>query len=306
MGPAVDYAGRMELRHIRYFLAVARHKNFSRAADELHIVQPALSQQIKKLEQELELPLFFRESSGISLTPAGEAFLPRAQRILSEVDDAVSELRRLRPAGAGGQVAFGLMRTLNPWPMDVPALLGAFNHSHPQVQVVVREGTAEELVALLRQGELNAAVMDVALLPALAPLRVQVLGTEPMVVIVGESHRLAARTSVNLADLAGEPFLRLASGSATRLEAIVKACRTAGHEPRFSLSPASVSMARSLVSSGVGIYITSRWAAEAPGPPVKILALEGAPLATQLAVVWRGDIDAPATELLRLVRASLR
>lgn len=294
----------MELRHIRYFLALARHRNFTRAADELHIVQPALSQQIKKLEQELDLPLFIRGSSGVSLTPAGEAFLPRAQRILAEVDDAVLTLRRLRADTDSAKVNFGVMHTLSAWPVDVPSLLSEFNRRHPQVQVTMLEGNAEELVTLLRQGKLDVAIVDVTLLPPLEPLQVQVLGTSPLVAIVGATHRMADRNSVKLEELADEPFLKLASGSAIRLNAIIKACRAAGHEPKFLLSAASVPMARSLVSSGVGIYITYRWAAEAPGPAVKTLELTDAPLSSELALVWRSDIDASAAELLQMAKAS--
>src|SRR4051794_38773271 len=129
----------MELRQVRYFLAVAKHGHFTRAAAELSIVQPALSQQIKRLEQELGLELFERRTGQVTLTVAGAAFLRRAERILAEVDLAQAELRDLSSA-ASGRVALGAMYSLSSGALDFPSLLAGFSAQHPGVEVSFREG----------------------------------------------------------------------------------------------------------------------------------------------------------------------
>jgi DNA-binding transcriptional LysR family regulator len=282
----------VELRQVRYFLAVARHGHFTRAAAELNIVQPALSQQIKRLEQELGLELFERRIGQVVLTVAGTAFLRRAERILAEVDIAQAELRDLSQT-ASGRVALGAIYSLGSGALDFPALLAGFSAQQPGVEVAFREAATYGLLALLRKRQLDLALIDIGLVSDSSDLEVEPLASEDYVVLVSPRHRLAERESCSLADLADEQFVRLGPG----LDLPGKFIRTteaAGFRPRFGFHTTSVPIARGLVSQGLGIHLTHPWVGEGPGPPVVTVRLDPPVLRCSVALVQPRTAYRPA------------
>ncbi len=296
----------MELRHIRYFLALASHQNFTRAAAELHIVQSALSQQIKKLEQDFNVQLFRRDSGGVNLTAAGEAFLPVARRIMAEVGQAVVTLRKFSAEGdVDGSVNFGLMHVLGLGAIDVPELLGSFASDWPDVNVMVNEGTTENLLGLLRQGKIDAAVIDMALVDNVSELQYEEISSEPLIVIVGKDHRLAGREEADISEFASDRFMQVANGSTARLDSIVQVCNRAGFLPNFAMFPPNVAMARALVSENLGVYITYPWIAQTPGPPVWAIRLRGSPLVNRLGLVWTGRLNSDVVSFLNFAWPAL-
>jgi DNA-binding transcriptional LysR family regulator len=278
----------MELRQVRYFLAVARHGSFTRAAAQLHVVQPALSQQIKRLEQELGVELLDRRGGQVTVTTAGAAFLRRAESILAEVNVATAELRGFATATTG-RVQLGALYTLSDGALNFPSLFSAFSAKYPDVQVLFREDTTEGLLRLLRNGQLVFALVDLSLIEDPSDLSTELLADEELVVLVNPSHPLAAVGHCRLEELANERFIRLGSGSNQRRLEVTAAAEGAGFTPYFAYLAGSVPIARALVAEGLGLHITHPWVAEGSGPPVVAVKLDGAPLRCRIVLAQRKD-----------------
>jgi DNA-binding transcriptional LysR family regulator len=192
----------MELRHLRYFVAIAEEKSFTRAAERLWIAQPGLSTQIRRLEDELGIQLFTRHTRGVELTDGGQIFLERARATLAAAEEAHATGRDLQ-SGLVGSIRLGIA-TGPRWHL-VATLLDAFGEDHSDVEVTVFESHAGTLVRDLRDGRIDALLGPAAFgSPELS--RVE-LGREPWVVLVGRGHRLAQPGPVGAAELVGEQFV---------------------------------------------------------------------------------------------------
>jgi DNA-binding transcriptional LysR family regulator len=272
----------VELRQLRYFEAVARHASFTRAAEELHVVQSALSQQVRRLEEELGVELMERTSRSVRLTSEGEAVLARARRVLDEADALRAEVDGMRSLD-GGRVALGTIPPMGE--VDPPALVARFRERHPGVSFELRTGTASHVYGLLASGGLEAAFVAAGpdeLPPGLAG---EALGAEPFVVIVPPDHPLARRDAVRLADLDGQPLVELSQRSALGTAATA-ALQEAGVEPTVVANVTDEpSMARALVARGLGVAIVPRALAVGDGPPIVLLPLEP-PLLRPVALAW--------------------
>ncbi len=259
----------MELRQLRYLVALADERHFTRAAAREHIAQPALSQQIRRLEAQLGLALVERTTRRVALTDAGELLVARARRILAEVDAAQSELGTL--AGVkGGRLAVGALHTMGP--VDLSLLLASFHRNHPAVELSVREQSSEELAEMLRDDVIDLAFLSVTERIQSRGLELHRLVTEELVAVLPTQHPLAAREAVKLAELAGEPFIGFRAGSRLR-ELLDSAAAAAGFDPRVALESNESRRVRSLVSSGLGVAILPRSDAAGPGAPVAVARL---------------------------------
>jgi DNA-binding transcriptional LysR family regulator len=217
----------LELRHLRYFIAVAEELNFSRAADRLHMAQPPLSAAIRQLEQELGAELLLRTTREVRLTEAGSAFLDGARRTLAELDRARSDAQRAA-VGEIGQLRVGFS-----WSArfeTLPAIGRTFRASHPDVSLLTEEMWNARMLPALRSGTIDLAV---ALCPEVAaefsylPIR-----SEPVVALLAHSHPLAVSGEIELRSLATEGFLMFPRELAPRLyEFMIGLCRRAGFEP---------------------------------------------------------------------------
>ncbi|NES13122.1 MULTISPECIES: LysR family transcriptional regulator [Micromonospora] len=253
----------MELRHLQYFTAVVRCGGFTRAAEQLRIAQPAVSAQIRQLERELGVTLLARTTRRVALTPAGEAFLSRAERILAEVAAARDEAAEL--AGAlRGRVALGATPVLGP--LALPETLSRFHQRHPGISVTLRSGLVAALLAELDQGRLDLVVGPLHTdLPA--RYRTQPLSEEELLLATPPGHRLAPRAAVSLAALRDEPFVCLPAGSGLRT-LLDQACAAAGFTPRVQFETHSPASIRELVSCGLGVALLARSATRVAGPPI--------------------------------------
>ncbi|WP_102158233.1 LysR family transcriptional regulator [Zhihengliuella halotolerans] len=204
----------MELQQLRYVLAVAETRNFTRAAERCFVVQSALSHQIKALEGELGLQLFARTSRRVELTEAGAAFLPAARAALEAAERAVAEASaatgRLR-----GTLRIGAIPTVTA--LDLPAALGAFRDAHPEVRISLRGGGSDEFMEQIAAGTLDVAVLGLS--ESVYPNRVdsRVLARERLVAVLPAGHRLAARRRLHLRDLAEEAFVDFPAGAPGRV-----------------------------------------------------------------------------------------
>ena len=198
---------------MRYAVAVAEERSFTRAAERCHVVQSALSHQVKALERELGTGLFVRNSRRVDVTPAGEAFVIAARATLESAERAVTDA-----AAANGQIrgtlTVGLIPTVTA--LDAPAALGAFHRAHPDVRINVRGGGSDEFIAAIADGAVDVAVLGLPGAFSHRGVRAKVLARERHVVVVPAEHRFAARRRLRLADLADETFVDFPAGWGTR------------------------------------------------------------------------------------------
>jgi DNA-binding transcriptional LysR family regulator len=259
----------MELRQLRYLVALADERHFTRAAEREHIAQPALSQQIRRLEAELGLTLVERTTRRVAMTHAGELLVGRARRVLAEIEAAQAELSSLAGVQAG-RLSVGALHTMGP--VDLSQLLSAFHRSHPAVELTVREQSSEELAEMLRVDEIDIAFLSVTEHIQSRGLTLQRLVSEELVAVLPSGHELAGRDSVRFAELAGEAFVSFRRGSRLR-ELLEWGAGEAGFSARIALESNEARRIRSLVSSGLGVAILPRSDASGPGAPVAVAAL---------------------------------
>lgn len=259
----------MELRQLRYLVALADERHFTRAAEREHIAQPALSQQIRRLEAELGMTLVERTTRRVAMTHAGELLVGRARRVLAEIEAAQAELASLAGVQAG-RLSVGALHTMGP--VDLSLLLSAFHHGHPAVELTVREQSSEELAEMLRVDEIDIAFLSVTEHIQSRGLTLQRLVSEELVAVLPTGHALAGRDSVRFAELSSEAFVSFRRGSRLR-ELLEWGAAEAGFAVRIALESNEARRIRSLVSSGLGVAILPRSDAGGPGAPVAVAAL---------------------------------
>ncbi|AOB32689.1 hypothetical protein AKI39_21010 [Bordetella sp. H567] len=244
----------MELRHLRYFVAVAEEQHMTRAALRLGIQQPPLSQQIRDLEGELGVRLFDRAPRSIKLNAAGQVFLKDARRLLADAQDAIARVRQAA-RGESGRIAVGYTSSASLHPL-VPRLLRAFHAEHPGVDLEFQENATRDLLEAVARDVLDAALVRSSS-DRYPGLRAIVLADEPMVVALPVGHPLAKRRkTVSMADLADQPwiFYRRADGPGIQDE-LMPACRKAGFTPHIVADVPRLLSAVTLVSAGRGITV---------------------------------------------------
>jgi DNA-binding transcriptional LysR family regulator len=282
----------MELQQLRYVLAVAETRNFTRAAERCHIVQSAMSHQIKALEHELGVQLFARTSRRVELTDAGAAFLPSAQASLDAADRAVAEAAaatgRIR-----GTVTIGAIPTVTA--VDVPAVLGQFHRAHPAVKIRLLGGGSDEFVAAIRSGGMDVAVLG---LPSGQPPRgvcSRELIRENLVAVVGAQHRLSGHGSIRLADLDGEPFVDFPVDTPGRVQSDI-AFRDAGLTREVAFEAVDTTFMLEVVRQGLAVALLSRDTVP-EGDHLRILDVSDGPSRIQH-LAWSDFNPSPAATAL--------
>jgi LysR family transcriptional activator of glutamate synthase operon len=291
----------MELRQLRYLVTLAEELHFTRAAAREHIAQPALSQQSRRLEDEVGLALVERTTRRVAMTDAGVSLVGRARRILAEVDAAEAEMQALSGVQTG-RVTVGVMHTMGP--VDVSLVLAAFHQRHPGVELTVREQSSEELAELLRVDELDLAFLSVTERIESHGLGLRQLVSEELVLVLPRQHRLGGRRRVRMAELSEDEFVSYREGARLR-ELLVSAAGHAGFTPRVKLESNESQRIRRLVAQGLGVAILPRSDAESPGADVAVATLVEPALSRDITLAWRAERrHAPAAvEFLALARS---
>jgi DNA-binding transcriptional LysR family regulator len=302
----------MELRHLRYFVAVAEEGHITRAAERLGIQQPPLSQQIKAMERELDVQLFHRKPRGVELTDAGAAFLSEARAMLGQLDRAFETTRRAA-RGEQGRICIGVTSTAPFHPL-VPRAIRAFQEACPMVSVTLEECLSNELVERLRNEQMDAAFIRTS--PAERQgLVVDPLLEEPMVVALPSTHGLAQTTStISLQRLATETFILYGPPGTGMYDATIAACHAAGFNPRVGNLGASTQQAPritstlSLVAAGSGISIVPSSLQRMNMEGVLYRPLKGSsrPKAALALASRRGDTSGMVRQFIKLVRKTAR
>jgi DNA-binding transcriptional LysR family regulator len=284
----------MELRHLRYFVAIAEERSFTRAAERLWVAQPGLSSQIRRLESELGIRLFDRHTRGVSLTQAGDVFLERARAVLAAAEEARSVGRDLEH-GLAGAVRLGLAVETAAGP--VPGLLSAFSHDHPGVEVTVFESYAGTVVRELRDGRLDAVVVPSAF--GAADLRSLQLSSQRWVVLAAGSHRLGRPGPIQAAELEGEAIVvtghRDGAGYDRAVTETLDGLGVTAVPHRGGPGPALFAA----VAAGEAVALTTE--GTAAGLPLVVRAVEPA-RRLRFALLWRDE--APSPTMNELIRAA--
>lgn len=279
----------MELRHLRYFVAVAEELHFHRAAERLHISQPPLSQQVRALEAELGVQLLERNRRSVSLTAAGAVFLREAREILASVD-AATEAARSVARGEAGRLALGFVGSAMHGAL--PGVLRAHRRAYPKVQLVLTElPTAGQLEALMA-GRIDAGVIRPPVREA--GLAFETIATEPFVVALPEDHPLASRDEVALAELVEEPFVLLARREAPGLhESLGRAMADAGGVPAVVQEAREMQTVVGLVAAGLGVSLVPASVGDDAHRGVAYRPVAGVAPTVELALAWRPEDRSP-------------
>lgn len=283
----------MELRQLVYLDAVVREGGFGRAAALLHVAQPAVSVQIRKLEAELGTTLLARTTRHVGLTHAGELFLIRARRALAELEGARADLARLSGVVIG-RVRIGAIQALDPF--DLAGALAAFHDRHPDVELGLRSGGVRMLLDDLAHDRIDLALGPA---PAEVPAGVVVapLFDDELVLVTAPDHPTAGAAALDLAALRADPFVCLPAGTGLR-GLLERRAAAAGFTPHVPFETTSLPRLRDLVAHGLGVALVARSVAEAAGPPVVVHAVAPESIRRPVALMHRPPL-APAAAACR-------
>ena len=288
----------MELRHLRYFVAVAEELHFGRAAARLNIAQPPLSRQIRDLERELGTPLFARVPRGVELTPAGLAFLPEARLTLAQAERAQRTARRAA-RGEIGRLRVGFVEAAT-YSGILPDVLGFFRMHLPDIGLSLSEMTVAEQSEAFREGRIDVGLLHDPPADHERWLKVQPVYADPLIAAVPETHALAERASgdaLALRDLAAEPFVLFPRVTAPALyDSVIARCRAAGFSPRVVQEAAGWHTLSALVGAAVGVSVVPRSLAEMRRPGVVYAGVPELGVELEMAAVWRKGERSPVRE----------
>jgi len=272
----------LSIHQLEYFVAVAEEGQFTRAAERLHVAQPSISAQVRRLEQVLDTPLFHRGGGPVTLTDAGKELLPLARRVLSdlaEINRGVTEVEGLRR----GHVAIGATPSLGA--TLLPAVLARFHHQHPGVSLTVTERDSRHLLEGLESGMLDLAL---TIMPLRQPmLECLVLAIEELVVVTAIDHVLADRHGIEIADLRDVPMVMFREGYDLR-SATLAAFERAGFAPSVALEGVEMNSALSMVAAGLGAAIVPSIAATGRSD-LRVLRLHSPRFEREVGLVRRQD-----------------
>ncbi len=293
----------MELRHLRYFVAVATELNFSRAAETQLVAQPALSTQIADLEREIGTLLLYRNNRVVRLTAAGAVFLEEAQRILAAAEEA--KARALRAAsGETGQLSIAFFSA--PTMRFLPALVKQYRTAFPKVSLRMLEMNPDRQLEAFERGEIDIGFTR-PLPPGTRGLASQLLFEEKLVVVLPESHPLAQHRRLKLPQLAAQPFVLLERNVAPSLhDQITSACRDAGFSPLIEHSPTVMTSVLMLVAAEQGISIVPQGVQNLRSNGLSFVPITPKLDTVPLLMCWREQNDSPtAFEFRKLVKSQL-
>ncbi|MFI5658824.1 LysR family transcriptional regulator [Streptomyces sp. NPDC051684] len=290
----------MELRQLRYVLAVAETRNFTRAAAQCHVVQSALSHQIKALEAEIGVRLFARTSRRVELTAAGEVFLPSARASLECAERAAADAA----ATAGelrGPVTLGVIPTVTA--LDIPRALRAFHEAHPKTRISLRTAASDELVSAIEAGTVDIGVLGLPETETPTGVQALRLSRQQHVAVVSTRHRLAGRKRLRLADLARETFVDFPAGTPGRTQTDL-AFQAAGIPRDVTFEAMSTHLILDLVEQNLAVALLP------PGTlrrdtPVTAIAVTGGPTRSEY-LAWNNFNPTPAATALMTVLHSYR
>jgi DNA-binding transcriptional LysR family regulator len=297
----------MELRHLRYFVGVAHHLNYSEASRRLHVAQPAISQTILDLEEELGVKLLLRTKRTVQLTVAGSAFLHEAEQILSHAKEA-GQIARRAGRGETGSLGIGFFGAASsPF---LPSLVQSYRQKFPDVQLQLYEMTPDQQLAAFDDGRLHLGFSRKLPPDRRAEFEEENVYMDELGIALSPIHRLARQKIVHLKSLSGEPFDQFhRKGSRSLFDEVISVCRRAGFSPRIVNEPDFMATVLTLVESGLCVSIVPRCVASLKRPLV-IRSIIPKSARIPLCIAWRKSSGNPAVpaflEIVRAARPKIR
>lgn len=287
----------MELRHLRYFQAVAEELSFSKAAHRLHIAQPAISRAVKELEEELGIVLLSRTRRSVRVTPAGSVLRHETESLLQRIEETTRRVRRIA-SGEEGELRLGYIGP--PTQGFLGRILKQFRERHPRVTVVLEERTPERVWEMVAHGRLALGLTRPVLAHRALRLHTILLRREHLAGAVPLDHPLAKKVSLRWTDLVDQPLVLLSRREGASLhDAVLAACRRARFTPRLAHTPSLLTTVLHYVEAGAGIgIVTESSASIARGLALKILPLQPAQT-VDLVLVWSETGDCPPAAAFR-------
>lgn len=269
----------MDLHQLKNFTVLAEVGNFTRAAEQLHLSQSALSRSIQRLEEELGQPLFERQTRSLALTDAGLLFQPRAQQVLSIIDDGMAEIS---DDGESGRIRIGAIPTIAPY--FLPNLLRTFSKQFPKAKLIVQEDTTDHLIKRCKQGELDVAIMA---LPITAKyLEIEELFDEELLLVLPPDHILAKKKQIRIADIEPYPFVLLDEAHCLS-DNITSFCRQKSFQPVAVERTSQLTMVQELVSLSHGVSMIPEMARNLDRTRRRVYrSLHGPKPTRTIAAVW--------------------
>jgi DNA-binding transcriptional LysR family regulator len=272
----------VQLHQLRYAVCVADERRFTKAAARLHVAQPSVSSAVAALEQELGAPLFYRDRGEVSLTGAGEVFLPWARQVLADCEAGAAAVRDMLGLQRG-RLVLGATPSLAT--NLLPPVLAKFHATHPGLELTVYEAGAQDLVSRLERGEIDLAIV---ILPIDRPwVESSSLMEEELVLAVDPSHPLAGRRSIRVAELEHVPLVMFKDGYDLR-EATQAACRRAGFVPLVAVQGLEMYGALALAAAGVAAAVVPESVVR-PGGPLRAVRFRGGALRRTIGLASRKD-----------------
>lgn len=292
----------MNLRDLKYLVAVAEHRHFGRAAEACHVSQPTLSTQIRKLEEFLGVTLIERNNRQVLLTPVGERIIAQAAKVLREADELVKLAQQARDP-YGGEFRLGIIPTIAPYLL--PRILPLVRDAFPELEIQLVEAQTAVITRELRAGQLDAIIL--ALPVEEDGVVSEPLYAEPFYVAVSPRHPFFGRNSVASSELAKAEVLLLEDGHCLRDQAL-DVCKDAGAVENTNFSATSIETLRHMVSADVGITLMPELAVEDESKSVRYIPFEGTPPHRLVGMVWRTTTtrEALLAKLAELLRGAVR
>jgi DNA-binding transcriptional LysR family regulator len=292
----------IELRHLRYFVAVAEELHFGRAALRLNLAQPPLSQQIRKLEELLGYPLFIRTSRSVSLTNAGEALLQRARRMLRNVQRDIEEIRSIGHGDVGslhvGFVGSAMLTML-------PQVLRSYGEAHPRVKLHLHESFTAMVTEGLENGSLDAGILRDG--DPLEGFEVVTIFSEPFVAVVPATHLCAKQKSISVASLRNDSFVYYPRTAGARAyEKPLTLCEEHGFRPQIVQEASHWLSILSLVGAGLGVTLAPACVRRIATEDVVCLPLRGAKAVSNIELSWLAGDTRPIVERFKQIATGTR
>lgn len=273
----------MQLDQLRYFLAVARHLSFTRAAEALPLSQPSLTNQIRKLERELGVELFIRTTRRVRLTPAGEDFVKAAQQILNLIETAEMEMHEFSGLKRG-RVLLGTIPTVGAF--SLPPLLAEFHRRFPGVELAIQEEGSDVLLQLLLDEAIDVAIITAGEAHPTGSLERHCLVVDEMVLLLPDGHRLAGRAAISLGELQDEQFVLFKAGYGLR-RVVLDACAAAGFQPRVAFETSQRETIYGMVQEGLGVTLLPRSGIHRGEYTWQLVPLDPPNVTRELSLAWK-------------------
>lgn len=287
----------MDIFQLEYVLAVAKYQHFTNAADEICVSQPAISNQIGKLEEEIGVQLFKRTTRKVYLTPAGKEFVGYAERVMAELARAKQAMRQYAAAEVG-ELVLGIIPTIGH--LGLTADITCFQNTYAKIQVTIKEDYSEQLLGMLIESKIDLAIVTPPAVTAVyKEIEFYPLIQDKLVLVVPANHPVAAKKSISISEMKNEKFIFMNANSNLYRESL-EVCRKAGFEPNVALRSRQVETVLGFVAAGLGnTIIANRVAKFLKKPSCALVDFKHAPKRITALAVAKNNASSPAVKLFR-------